>query len=309
MHSPATEPDVPPHTRRDLEHWVRRHLALSGPLESQLLEVIDAVIARQARLWQESKHDAIQALSVGFAEKMASVTSELSAKDATVSSISAYFESLVADLTDKSQRDPKTKLMNFARFTDQLESFLALEQRGPWCSVGLVDITQFKWYNDTLGHPVGDRIILRVAQILREQVRANDLIAQERPKPDSRELHARFGGDEFCFLIPHLADDQMACAIGERFREAVERFDWAIEDPRLSMKPVGVDVGVVCLKLGPVTQRRLHARAVADALIRRADELMYDAKSRNDHRIQFRRTSLVEGGLVDVESDAERIRS
>ena len=112
---------------------------------------------------------------------MASVKTELSARDATVSSISRYFEALVADLTDKSHRDPKTKLMNFSRFTEQLESFLALEQRGRWSAVGLVDITGFKWYNDALGHAVGDRIIERVAHILREQARSDDLIAQERP--------------------------------------------------------------------------------------------------------------------------------
>ena len=73
--------------------------------------------------------------------------------------------------------------MNFGRFTEQLESFLALEQRGRWCAVGLVDITGFKWYNDALGHAVGDRIIERVAQLLREQVRSDDLLAQERPAP------------------------------------------------------------------------------------------------------------------------------
>ena len=85
----------------------------------------------------------------------------------------------MADLTEKSHRDPKTKLMNFGRFTEQLESFLALEQRGRWCAVGLVDISGFKWYNDALGHAVGDRIIERVAQLLREQVRSDDLLAQE----------------------------------------------------------------------------------------------------------------------------------
>src|SRR6185436_2918393 len=102
------------------------------------------------QLWQESKHEAIQALSAGFADKMTLLKTELSAKDATVNSISRYFEALVADLTDKAHRDPKTKLMNFTRFAERLESFLALEQRGRWLAVGLVDITGFKWYNDTL---------------------------------------------------------------------------------------------------------------------------------------------------------------
>src|SRR6476660_3253877 len=142
-----------PQTRTELQAWVRERLELSPAVEQALLSAIDAVFTRHERLWQESKQEAIQALSAGFADKMAHVQTELSAKDATVSSISRYFEALVADLTDKSHRDPKTKLMNFGRFTEQLESFLALEQRGRWCAVGLVDITGFKWYNDALGHP------------------------------------------------------------------------------------------------------------------------------------------------------------
>src|SRR4051812_15410095 len=221
---PEKLPDqVPqPQTRNELQNWVREQLHLQTPLESTLLAAIDAVFARHERLWQESKHEAIQALSAGFAEKMARVKHELSARDATVSSISRYFEQLVADLTDKSNRDPKTKLMNFGRFTEQLESFLALEQRGRWCAVGLVDITGFKWFNDALGHAVGDRIIERVAALLREQVRSDDLIAQQtpagsgpQPSPRARDLHARFGGDEFCFLIPDLDECVEAFAVAE----------------------------------------------------------------------------------------------
>src|SRR6476620_5098033 len=125
-------PDRPPQTRSELQGWVRDVLHLESPVEQALLVAIDGVFTRHERLWQESKHEAIQALSAGFADKMSRVKTELSAKDATVSSISRYFEALVADLTDKSHRDPKTVLMNVAPFTEQLESFLALEQRGRW---------------------------------------------------------------------------------------------------------------------------------------------------------------------------------
>jgi len=297
-----TPQDPLPQTRGELQMWVRRHLGLTARDESLLIEAFDSVFNRHERLWQESKQEAIQALSAGFADKMARAADALDQKDATVSSISRYFEQLVADLTDKSQRDPKTKLMNFSRFTDQLESFLALEQRGRWCAVGLVDITQFKWYNDALGHAVGDRIILRVAQILREQVRSDDVLAQERPSPtrNTRDLHARFGGDEFCFLIPELAEHQQAYSVGERFRAAVERYDWTLEDERLAVKPVRVDVGVVCLELGRVAERRLGARRIADALIQRADELMYQAKGLHDGQVHFLRVQLQNGALVEV---------
>jgi diguanylate cyclase (GGDEF)-like protein len=289
----------PPQTRNDLQVWVRDHLSLPPTLEALLIGAIDAVFTRHERLWQESKHEAIQALSAGFADKMAHVQTELSAKDATVSSISRYFEALVADLTDKSHRDPKTKLMNFGRFTEQLESFLALEQRGRWCAVGLVDITGFKWYNDALGHAVGDRVIERVATLLREQVRSDDLLAQESIGPRSPELHARFGGDEFCFLIPDLAACHQAHSVGERFREAVERYDWTIEDRRLAVQPVRVDVGVVCLRLGRVADRRFIARRLASDLIQRADALMYEAKSERANHIYLVRATLADGAIVE----------
>jgi diguanylate cyclase (GGDEF)-like protein len=304
---PVIAPGPLPETRSDLQGWVREHLHLAPDVETALLAAIDAVFTRHERLWQESKQEAVQALSSGFADKMAHVRTELSAKDATVSSISRYFEALVNDLTDKSHRDPKTKLMNFARFTEQLESFLALEQRGRWCAVGLVDITGFKWYNDALGHAVGDQIIERVAALLREQVRSDDLLAQERviartPEDEhrSKDLHARFGGDEFCFLIPDLAGCHQAHSIGERFREAVERYDWTLEDRRLSVQPVHVDVGVVCLWLGRVADRRFIARRLAADLIQRADKLMYEAKGERASHIYLLQAQIKSGLLVEM---------
>ena len=202
----ALDGEPQPQTRSELQAWIKAHLRLPANLETALMGAVDGVFARHERLWQDSKHEAIQALAAGFSEKMSRVKHELNASDATVSSISRYFEQLVADLTDKSHRDPKTKLMNFARFTEQLESFLALDQRGRWSAVGLVDIAGFKRYNDALGHAVGDQMIERVAHLLREQVRSDDLIAQERPGGHPKDLHARFGGDEFCFLIQDLAE-------------------------------------------------------------------------------------------------------
>src|SRR5688572_20287876 len=275
-----TDTYIAPETRSDLHQWVRDRMPLSTSHEQALLEAIDHVFMQHERLWQNSKQEAIQAVSAGFTERLNRMRDELSARDATVSSISKYFEDLVADLTDRVHRDPKTRLMNFRRFVEQLEAFLALEQRGRWCAVGLVDITSFKWYNDTLGHALGDKIIDRVARLLREQVRGEDLLAQESiDQRASQEMHARFGGDEFCFLIPDLDEFSAAWVIAERFREAVERYDWISEDPRLAEKPVHVDVGIVCLLLGPVAERRPLARKIAHDLLGRADKLMYETKS------------------------------
>ena len=289
-----------PQTLNDLQVWIHDTLRLPAELEASLIAAIDAVFMRHEHLWQESKNEAIRALSAGFTDKLARAKMEISAREATVSSISRYFEALVADLTEKSHRDPKTNLMHFGRFTEQLESLLALEQRGRWCAIGLVDITGFKWYNDALGHAVGDRIIERVASLLREQVRSDDIIAQELPGPRSEDLHARFGGDEFCFLTPDLAEYQQAHAIAERFREAVERFDWTTEDRRLAAQPVTVDVGVVCLWLGRVAERRFIARRLAAELIQSADRLMYEAKDQRANHIYLARVKIQDAQLVEI---------
>ena len=298
-----------PQTLRELEFWVRDHLDLRPEKVTALMSVVDSVFRRHERLWQESKQEAIQALSAGFAEKMNGLKYELSAKEVTVSSIAQYFEQLVADLTEKTYRDPKTKLMNFSRFMEQLEAFLSLEQRGHWCAVGLVDITEFKWYNDALGHAVGDRIIERVAHLLREQARSDDLIAQERLGGTPQDLHARLGGDEFCFLIPDLAEYRQAYAVAERFREAVERYDWTLEDKRLGAQPVRVDVGVVCLALGLVSERRTISRKLAAALIQRADKLMYDAKGEKARHINLEPARVLNGELIEMSSDEAEART
>jgi diguanylate cyclase (GGDEF)-like protein len=304
MRKAAPDDTTAPATRSELHQWVRERLHLPAQHEQGLLDAIDSVFLQHERLWQQSKQEAIQAVSAGFTDRMNKMREELSARDATVSSISKYFEELVADLTDRVHRDPKTRLMNFRRFIEQLEAFLALEQRGHWSAVGLVDITGFKWYNDNLGHALGDRIIDRVARLLREQIRSDDLIAQESPDLRvAQELHARFGGDEFCFLVPELDDPDDAWVIAERFREAVERFDWSSEDAQLVERPVKVDVGVVCMKLGTVGERRHIARQLAHDLLARADKLMYEAKGERATQVSCLRVRIENGALVETSAD------
>jgi diguanylate cyclase (GGDEF)-like protein len=284
---------------------VRKHLGLVGTQEAELLEAIDEVIGRQRRLWQQSKQEAIQALSEGFADKISLLQTELTAREAKVSTIAQYFEEVVAELTEKSHRDPKTKLLNFDWFMERLESFLAVEQRVRWCGVGVVDITGFKAFNDVYGHAIGDKIIERVARILAEQIRSEDLLALERPV-EGRNLHARFGGDEFCFLIPDLPGAQQATQIASRFKRAVESHEWSREDSSLAAQPVSVDVGVVCLWLGAVIERRGVARKLAADLIQWADRLMYNAKGQRSADVHMCRVRVDQGQLIEMREEDDR---
>jgi diguanylate cyclase (GGDEF)-like protein len=301
---PERSPDVDvphwPQTRNELDEWVGTHLTLPPNDRARLLTAIDVVFSRHQRLWQESKEDAIQALSAGFSEKITRLRCELSAKDATVSSIASYFENLVGNLTERSHRDTKTRLMNFDWFMQQLERFLELEQRVRYCAVGLSDIACFKWYNDTLGHTLGDRVLERVARLLREHIRSDDVLMQRMTVRHRPDLHARFGGDEFCFLIPDLNGGREAEVVAERFRASVEHFTWEQLEPNLAAHPVRVDVGVVCLRMGAVGDRRFIARRLALQMLQRADELMYESKAERSVRVHVQPMK-VEGGELVVD--------
>jgi diguanylate cyclase (GGDEF)-like protein len=274
------DPRPLPDTRQELTSWVRETIPVPDYFHDLLLEAVDRIFVRHEQLWQASKQDAMRAMSQGFADQLARLKHQLAAKDATVSNLSEYFENLVSSLSEKAGRDAKTNLLNFPRFEEALGILLATERRVSRCAVGLIDIANFKWYNDTCGHMVGDRIIETVSMLLRKHMRDRDLVAKE-PDADDHAMHARFGGDEFCFLIADLADVKQISTICRRFSEAVSGYDWMSVDKRLAKHPVRVDIGVACLELGPLAERRLLAPRFAKQLIEWGDTAMYRAKA--DH--------------------------
>ncbi|TCD06498.1 EAL domain-containing protein [Erythrobacteraceae bacterium CFH 75059] len=122
----------------------------------------------------------------------------------------------------------------------------------------LIDLDRFKAVNDTLGHPVGDKVLRRVAQRLRKAIRDGDLIA-------------RLGGDEFAVIAPNVADAAAARALADRIVEIMARpflVDGHIAD-------IGASVGVC---LAP-----LHG-SDPSALVQKADVALYTAKSEGKGR-------------------------
>ncbi|MDQ3069557.1 MAG: GGDEF domain-containing protein [Acidobacteriota bacterium] len=297
-----------PRTTEELRAWVAHEFQIKSVDREALIRGIDSVLERQRRLFESSKTDALRALSQGFTEKIQTLHSQLSEKDTRVSAVTRYFERMVADLSDKSQRDSKTRLLRFDAFRHRFETYLSTEQRAARIGVGVVDINSFKIYNDTLGHAVGDRIIERVAQLLAEKVRSEDLIASDRAGA-SRDLHARLGGDEFCFVITDLERPETACLIGNRYKSAVEAYDWSQEHDRLDERPVKIDVGIVCVELGSIDDRRRKAGELATALLDEADQLMYAAKQVSSSSVHVRSMRVADGTLVPLDegqSCAER---
>ncbi len=96
--------------------------------------------------------------------------------------------------------------------------------------------------------------------------------------------------------------------IADRFKEAVEGHDWGRDDRRLAARPVRVDVGVVCLRLGQVGERRGVARKLAAELIHRADQLMYAAKEHKSQHVHPTAVRVHEGELLEIPGALETCR-
>ncbi len=120
-------------------------------------------------------------------------------------------------LTYQAEHDSLTRLFNRHYFQQELERTVARVSRSPdsSCALFYIDLDQFKYINDTLGHAAGDRLLVEITQLLLKHVREGDLLA-------------RFGGDEFTLLLYDIrAADVISAA--EHFRLLFESFNF-IED-------------------------------------------------------------------------------
>jgi diguanylate cyclase (GGDEF)-like protein len=133
----------------------------------------------------------------------------------------------------------------------------AMENDTPLSCV-LLDVDDFKAYNDSHGHDAGDEILRCVARIMRESARADDLVG-------------RYGGEEFALLLNSSAKG--ALEVAERIREAVER-ECVPENPL--ERPTTVSLGVVSLSEETKSLERLIAMADAE---------MYRSKKTGKNRV------------------------
>lgn len=129
---------------------------------------------------------------------------------------------LLSALRSLSLIDDLTGLYNRRGFGDLGDQYLKLARRtGRALTLVFLDVDRFKTINDTLGHHMGDRALLRMAEMLRASFRSSDLLA-------------RIGGDEFAVLAPE--SDEPAEILVARVRKAIATFNESSRDPyRLSV--------------------------------------------------------------------------
>ena len=144
----------------------------------------------------------------------------------------------IAALEAKQRLDPLTHVYDRGGFEKALESewMRAVRNRG---SVALlfVDLDSFKSVNDTFGHPTGDALLQHVARIVDGQAKR------------AGETVARYGGDEFCVIVPQ-ANAAEAADLAERIRVAVSDLVMVAPDRRKITTSVSVGVASVSPRLG-----------------------------------------------------------
>ena len=159
--------------------------------------------------------------------------------------------------------DQLTQLANRAAVTEQLRKVAARHGRGEGDVFGVlfVDLDNFKFVNDSLGHEAGDRLLVETATRLKTALRGDDVVGTHRTS-----LAGRFGGDEFVLVLDGLRGENDAALVAERLLDTMLR----------PFELNGQTVNVRC-SIGVSTSAR-GFDALED-LLRDADTALYQAKA------------------------------
>lgn len=174
-------------------------------------------------------------------------------------------ERLLSELAARATTDALTGLQNRRAAADALTAELDRARRYERpLSVALFDLDHFKSVNDDFGHEVGDEVLRAFAQVLQTTARSSDVVA-------------RWGGEEFLAIVQE-ADLDAARSFAERVRAGLAEQNPLrdiLENRPAAVRPVTCSVGVTSL----------HPNDDPDALVRRADAALYEAKHEGRDRV------------------------
>jgi diguanylate cyclase len=261
--------------------FIERQKAYLQEREGELRNIID--LLTRAMVSVNSENDAYHRKILQQGEKMEQITrlddirkiksaleKEIAALRETVRAKQAGEETRIASLSgqvanlrqelqmakEESLRDGLTGIYNRRAFDDYLQSLTErnLLQRHDFALL-LMDIDDFKAVNDTYGHPVGDRVILAMAETCRQMVRSDDFLG-------------RYGGEEFVIVLPG-ASRRNAAKKAKQICTTIHSTRYTLDEsdahPSLALT---VSIGVAAYKQGDA----------AATILERADQALYSAK-------------------------------
>ncbi|MBH0161808.1 bifunctional diguanylate cyclase/phosphodiesterase [Fictibacillus sp. 26RED30] len=182
-----------------------------------------------------------------------------------------YFSSIIRDITERKRnekkinqmvyRDPLTGLPNRLLLNDRLSQALELaDENKQTIGIMFIDLDRFKYINDTLGHAVGDQLLIEIAKRIQACVGKNDTVCRQ-------------GGDEFIVLIPNTTADE----VSKIAQQIVDLFSSSVmvNEQELFVTP---SIGIA---MYPGDGRDI------ETLIKNADTAMYRVKEQGKNNFQF----------------------
>ncbi len=168
--------------------------------------------------------------------------------------------------------DTLTQLLNRGSFDTAVRGWVTQAARqGTTFAVAMVDLDDFKRINDTYGHPVGDRVIIAMAHLLRGMVADG-------------EVASRFGGEEFALLLRSTNAGKARDRLTELLRHLPASYEY---------QQAGETRSVIFTFSGGVTN--YVPGDTPESIVKRADEALYDAKRRGKKRVETRPRSFLRG--------------
>ena len=200
-----------------------------------------------------TRKDEIGSLVSSFAKMLATIEQQTDEIN--------QFPRRLDQLARQAFRDPLTSLPNRALFMDRLSHALTrTERRGEQLAVLFLDLDRFKVVNDSLGHGVGDQLLIGVSQRLAACLRPEDTIA-------------RLGGDEFAILLEDVKDDKGPTSVADRLTGELQQ-PFVVEGREVV---ITVSIGIAMS-----TARRM----TPEDILRDADLAMYHAKGKGKARYE-----------------------
>jgi len=158
--------------------------------------------------------------------------------------------------------DPLTRLPNRALYMERLSQAIKHAQRNKLSlSVLLIDLDNFKIINDTMGHHIGDVLLVEAANRLKNCIRDEDTVA-------------RLGGDEFLLILLEISEQESAAVVAKKLLNEMSR-PFTLSN---STHQISASIGITTFP---------HDTQDIDGLIKNADVSMYQAKKKGRNRFEF----------------------